>query len=60
MSEQQKRELCKAFAYDVDINTIAELGGMTVEEAEQFKADNAGIIAEIKLHYSEMEGAANG
>lgn len=58
MSEQQKREICKAFAYEVDISTIAELGGMTVEEAEKFKADNADIIAEIKLHYVEMEGGS--
>lgn len=56
MSEQQKREICKAFAYDVDISTIAELGGMTVEEAERFKSDNADIIAEIRQHYAEMEG----
>lgn len=56
MSEQQKREICKAFAYDVDISTIAELGGMTVEEAERFKSDNAVIIAEIRQHYAEMEG----
>lgn len=56
MSEQQKREICKAFAYDVDISIIAELGGMTVEEAERFKADNADVIAEIKQHYAEMEG----
>lgn len=56
MSEQQKREICKAFAYGVDINTIAENEGMSIEEAKQFKADNADVIAEIKAHYETMEG----
>ncbi len=56
MSEQQKREICKAFAYGVDINTIAENEGMSIKEAKQFKADNADVIAEIKAHYETMEG----
>lgn len=56
MSEQEKREVCKAFAYEVDIKEIAETCGMTVAEAEAFKAENADTITEIKNHYKKMEG----
>lgn len=56
MSEQEKREICKAFAYEVDITQVAEMCGMTVAEAEAFKAENDDTIAEIKAHYAEMEG----
>lgn len=56
MSDQEKREICKAFAYGVGIEEIAAISGMTVAEALRFRTENADTIEEIKTHYAEMEG----
>lgn len=52
IDNETKLELIKAFAFDMDIEEIANLGDMTIEQAEQFKIDNADEITERR----NMEG----
>lgn len=54
MNDETRRELCKAFAYNVPIDTIADIHGMTKDELIQFADDNKGLIAEVQEHYRKM------
>ena len=56
MSNEEKREICKAFAYGVPIEEIAEVSGLSKNELVAFSAENKETIAEIMAHYKGMEG----
>jgi hypothetical protein len=55
MTDERRREICKAFAYGVSIEDISEVSGMTKDELIQFVEDNKETIAEIQSHYKRME-----
>jgi hypothetical protein len=54
MTEQETRELCKALAYDVSKEEIADMYGVTVADVEKLAEENAAIVEEIKNHYAKM------
>lgn len=56
MTDQTINEICKSFAYGVDINEMSEGYGITVEELEKIKSENTDKIEAIIQHYKEMEG----
>ena len=45
MTEQMKMEIIKAFAYGKTPAEVADVTGMSVAEAENFKTENASAIA---------------
>ena len=46
MTEQMKLEVIKAFAYGKTPAEVADVTGMSVVEAEKFKAEHTSAIAE--------------
>lgn len=56
MNEQVINEICKSFAYNVDINVMSEGYGISVSELEKIKAENTDKIETIKKHYQQMGG----
>lgn len=46
MSEETRLELIKAFAFNMSLEDIANEAGISIEEAEQFRVDNADEIDE--------------
>ncbi|MCD7828896.1 MAG: hypothetical protein LUG58_00475 [Clostridiales bacterium] len=53
MTEETKKEIIKAFAYDYTPEEVAEMEGMTVEEATAFREENMAAIAEKAEELSE-------
>lgn len=46
MNEETRLELIKAFAFNMSLEDIANEAGISIEEAEQFRVDNADEIDE--------------
>lgn len=46
MNEETRLELIKAFAFGMSLEDIANEAGISIEEAEQFRVDNADEIDE--------------
>lgn len=44
MTEQMKMEIIKTFAYGKTADEVADIAGMSVAEAEKFKAENEAVI----------------
>lgn len=56
ISIEEKREICKAFAYGLPVEEIAAVSGLSKEELRSFADENKETIAEIMAHYKGMEG----
>lgn len=52
MTEQTKSELIKAFAYGATLESLNEVGRLTIQEAETFQKEHA---AEIEAKKKELE-----
>ena len=44
MTEQMKMEIIKAFVYGKTADEVADVTGVSVTEAEKFKAENEDVI----------------
>ena len=53
MTEQTKLEIIKAFAYGHSAEEVAEVQGMSVDEARAFERDNEDAILEKMLDLKE-------
>lgn len=53
MSNEERNELCKAFAMGFDVKRVSEVVGITEDAAKKFESDNADTISEIKKEMSE-------
>lgn len=53
MNDQVKRELIKAFAYGKTAEEVAEVRGITLEEANAFQRDNEKAIADKRAELKE-------
>lgn len=53
MSNEERNELCKAFAMGFDAKRVSEVVGITEDAAKKFESDNADTISEIKKEMSE-------
>lgn len=53
MSNEERNELCKAFAMGFDAKRVSEVVGITEDAAKKFESDNADTISEIKREMSE-------
>lgn len=53
MTEQTKLEIIKAFAYGISAEQVAEVQGMTLDEAKAFEKDNEDVILEKMLELKE-------
>ena len=56
MTEQQIRELCKAIAYGVTKEVIADMYGISADEVKKIAEENQNTIQEIIEHYARMGG----
>ena len=56
MSEETRLELIKAFAFNMSLEDIANEAGISIEEAEQFRVDNADVIDERRSIGGAYEG----
>ena len=54
MAEQMKIEVIKAFAYGMTADEVADVTGMSLVDAEKFKAENESAIAK---RHEELEEA---
>ena len=46
MNEEKKKQIIKAFSFSVELSTIAENTGMSIDECRQFLEDNKEAISE--------------
>lgn len=53
MSNEERNEVCRAFAMGFDAKYISEVLGVTEDVAKKFESDNADTIAKIKKEMSE-------
>ena len=53
MNEEQKREICKAYAFGYDIAAISEIEGVPEADVKEIIEKNPEIIEEIKSRGDE-------
>ena len=53
MSNEERNEVCRAFAMGFDAKYISEVLGVTEDVTKKFESDNADTIAKIKKEMSE-------
>lgn len=53
MSNEERNEICRAFAMGFGAKYISEVLGVTEDVAKKFESDNADTIAKIKKEKSE-------
>lgn len=53
MSNEERNEICKAFAMGFDAKYVSEVLGVTEDTAKKFESDNADTISEVKKEMSE-------
>ena len=53
MTEQMKLEIIKAFAYGKSAEEVAEVQGMSLDEAKSFEKNNEDAILEKMLELKE-------
>jgi hypothetical protein len=53
MSNEERNEICRAFAMGFGAKYISEVLGVTEDVAKKFESDNADTIAKIKKEMSE-------
>lgn len=53
MTEQTKLEIIKAFAYGYTSEEVAEVQGMSLDEAKAFEKENENAILEKMLELKE-------
>lgn len=51
MNEQVKAEILKSFAYEMSIEEMSEIYGISKLELEKIKFENADEIKEIRKYY---------
>lgn len=56
MTKQQIRELCKAIAYGVAKEVIADMYGISADEVKKIAEENQNTIREIIEHYVQIGG----
>lgn len=55
MSNEERLEICKAFAYNLQLNKISEVTKIPKDELKNFHADNDPDIEYISAHYCNLE-----
>lgn len=53
MTAQEKKEIIKAFAYGKTSAEVAEVTGMTLDEADAFQKENEKAIADKRAELKE-------
>ena len=51
MTDQEIREICKAYVYNMPTERIREISGMTENELSLFISEHKDIVADIQNHF---------